>query len=907
MKKRIVGLFVFAVLMVSGASAQNISILRVDGVDVVVSVADSTNFYNSIRNTKFQIGDSVGEPGTPPAGQTYLYFRGVLGTFVKYSDGARIRLDSVGVGGGGLTWADTTVLATLYDLSLVSGADSTSWPATDYDVSLKAPLASPTFTGLVSIDDSLILNNAGGSGFSATISGNVLSGSRSFKIPTISGTFATTASSPVGLNSTTGVISADTGILATQFDISTKLNSADTTSLSDRINLKADTVNQTFTGTTTTTGRFLTDTIDTRTSDGTLILKTGKNRTTDGNTKYALIVQDSVGEVMLKVMANGGLESRKNGGHWWTGSAIGIRDNLSVEDGVWVDENIGIQRYEPGTATTLADSAPSARSYIRVATVASWIRVDNSIEIGTAWSGGNPGGHETVRVDSINTDTVYFTPKLGFTHSAGEPVRLFRHRAAIHPVSSYLQPAGTLRIGGEMTRAEADSVYPTAQKIDLVTHTQYTSPLAGMWSPMVLQGGGVDTTAPASMAINVDSGIFIASDTNSQSFITGIHVFASRQNGITIAPADNDSNRIDVIYWREDGVVKVVTGTKAITPTAPTVPGNGIKLAEVAVDSDLTSIPRTKITDYRTLTMTPIARFGTITFGTSNQNSIKQNATSSNYLDIRGVNRMNLLLDDATGSDDRLITITSTGIYLGVTYPVPITVLGYMLSDSLIGGTASGGNLFLESTTHATKGKIYLGTAANYDEPTGALTLSTASSKVVVGSDAQNFIAQDATSTYMDVQGNARINLNLNSFSGADKRAMNMTTTQILLGVTRPLEVVMLGYATVDTVRGSTASGGDLLLQSTSHATKGTVTIDGEIDADGTVTGRDAFTTTATTDTVTISGASTNDNYSITYYGTTVPNANDVTHTIQPTATGFVLHRAASGTSGITYMWIRLK
>jgi len=70
--------------------------------------------------------------------------------------------------------------------------------------------------------------------------------------------------------------------------------------------------------------------------------------------------------------------------------------------------------------------------------------------------------------------------------------------------------------------------------------------------------------------------------------------------------------------------------------------------------------------------------------------------------------------------------------------------------------------------------------------------------------------------------------------------------------------------------------------------------------------GSDAFTTTAETDTVTITGAAATDLYFITLTGTAAPSANDAI-TVESTATGFVLHRAASGTSGLTYNWLRIR
>lgn len=72
------------------------------------------------------------------------------------------------------------------------------------------------------------------------------------------------------------------------------------------------------------------------------------------------------------------------------------------------------------------------------------------------------------------------------------------------------------------------------------------------------------------------------------------------------------------------------------------------------------------------------------------------------------------------------------------------------------------------------------------------------------------------------------------------------------------------------------------------------------------LTGTDAYTTTATTDTVTVTGAATTDRYFITLTGSAAPSANDAFR-VQSTATGFVIHRSASGTSGLTYDWFRVR
>lgn len=81
----------------------------------------------------------------------------------------------------------------------------------------------------------------------------------------------------------------------------------------------------------------------------------------------------------------------------------------------------------------------------------------------------------------------------------------------------------------------------------------------------------------------------------------------------------------------------------------------------------------------------------------------------------------------------------------------------------------------------------------------------------------------------------------------------------------------------------------------------------GTITGTATTRGQDAFTGTAEHDTVTVTGASVNDLYFITYTGTAAASANDTSPRVEATGTGFIVHRAASGTSGLTYNWFRMK
>jgi hypothetical protein len=69
--------------------------------------------------------------------------------------------------------------------------------------------------------------------------------------------------------------------------------------------------------------------------------------------------------------------------------------------------------------------------------------------------------------------------------------------------------------------------------------------------------------------------------------------------------------------------------------------------------------------------------------------------------------------------------------------------------------------------------------------------------------------------------------------------------------------------------------------------------------------GSNAFSDTAETDTVTVSGATISDYYYITITGTTVPSTTDA-FAVEATSTGFIIRRSASGTSGLTYNWLAM-
>lgn len=80
----------------------------------------------------------------------------------------------------------------------------------------------------------------------------------------------------------------------------------------------------------------------------------------------------------------------------------------------------------------------------------------------------------------------------------------------------------------------------------------------------------------------------------------------------------------------------------------------------------------------------------------------------------------------------------------------------------------------------------------------------------------------------------------------------------------------------------------------------------GTLNASTVMSGSDSWSGTAQADTVAVSGAADTDRYMITLTGTAAPNGNDIAR-VEATATGFIVRRLASGTSGLTYTWFRYK
>lgn len=108
-------------------------------------------------------------------------------------------------------------------------------------------------------------------------------------------------------------------------------------------------------------------------------------------------------------------------------------------------------------------------------------------------------------------------------------------------------------------------------------------------------GNGLVTSAQtvADMTVKVSAGIVYMPTTN-----TRYSLSATASLAVTAADATNP--RYDIIYVSSAGVVSYLAGTAAATPTIPALPVGGVKLAEIYVTANKTSIVAGDITLRRT-------------------------------------------------------------------------------------------------------------------------------------------------------------------------------------------------------------------------------------------------------------------------------------------------------------------
>lgn len=107
----------------------------------------------------------------------------------------------------------------------------------------------------------------------------------------------------------------------------------------------------------------------------------------------------------------------------------------------------------------------------------------------------------------------------------------------------------------------------------------------------VYTGLAVSAQATPDMTVAVATGI-IYMDTGRR--------FTPTANTALAVPAANIINsRIDIVYVNSSGVISYLAGTAAISPSAPSVPTGGQKLAEISVAARATTIVAANIADRR--------------------------------------------------------------------------------------------------------------------------------------------------------------------------------------------------------------------------------------------------------------------------------------------------------------------
>lgn len=122
-------------------------------------------------------------------------------------------------------------------------------------------------------------------------------------------------------------------------------------------------------------------------------------------------------------------------------------------------------------------------------------------------------------------------------------------------------------------------------------------------------GEGIKTGSLNELEVFADSSGMQVKAKSGQAMVRGHYYSNTAEETLTIAASDPTNNRIDNVVLELDPsantiVLKVVTGTPAASPTAPTLTQTDagiyqIKLAEVLVDATITTIAADKVTDSR--------------------------------------------------------------------------------------------------------------------------------------------------------------------------------------------------------------------------------------------------------------------------------------------------------------------
>lgn len=136
--------------------------------------------------------------------------------------------------------------------------------------------------------------------------------------------------------------------------------------------------------------------------------------------------------------------------------------------------------------------------------------------------------------------------------------------------------------------------------------------------------GGMQVVPVSGMNISVNAGFCIIA--SSASNLQGGYRMGSMQsNGLTVATADPTNPRIDLVCAtiNDTGTsagyssIQIITGTPAVSPVTPSLPGNSLSLATISVPAGTSSITSGLITDTRVFTGTSGGAVNWATVGAS--------------------------------------------------------------------------------------------------------------------------------------------------------------------------------------------------------------------------------------------------------------------------------------------------
>jgi hypothetical protein len=166
--------------------------------------------------------------------------------------------------------------------------------------------------------------------------------------------------------------------------------------------------------------------------------------------------------------------------------------------------------------------------------------------------------------------------------------------------------------------------------------------------------------------------------------------------------------------------------------------------------------------------------------------------------------------------------------------------------QTLKGDTASAGNLTLNSTAHATKGKLIVGAAAAIDEANKTLVIGAVSASVGAILDAQGTSGGIGFPILTDTQRNAitpgRAGVmiwntdngrfeywNGGGWASAAPIFNHNSLDNLTVGDVHTQYALLAGRSGGQSINGDTASAGNITVNSTAHATKGNIIMGGTI------------------------------------------------------------------------------